>query len=326
MTSQSTLYLFFSELSTLLKSGIPIVKSLKSLSSSNAFNKNFRNNLDAIVRDLEKGDTFSDSIQTKEIFSLLTINMITAGEKSGNLPQICKKISELTQRNMIFKKRIFTALIYPFILLHLAILGPNAGIVVTCGLKAFIAVVAKELIFIYLSVIFIFFIYKLLNAIDITSFIMDIFILKIPVLGSFIKNYTLYQFYLSFYYLYASGSNMSYSFKKTAIFILRPRIKALIAPVLEKIIIDEPLEDALKGNKIFPVTDTNLLITGEKTGTLDEKLKELITIYEERIEHQLKILEKFLPFLIYFLVLIFAAYKIISFYISYFSKISDLIG
>ena len=325
MISKNATYIFFSELATFLQSGIPVVKAFTSLESSNVFNAKLRKDLFSVRRELEKGRTLAETLGEKGLFHPLYINLVSAGEKSGNLPLISKKISELVKREITFKKRILVSLIYPILLVHLAILGPSAPIAVTSGISTYILFVLKQFIMIYGAVIFLYFICQFIYASQSLSLVFDSIIKYTPVLGKFINTYTLYRFYLSFYYLFDSGCNMGYSFQKSAAFITNRSIKSSFLPVLEKIKNDLPLEEALKNNKIFSLTDTNFLLTGEMSGTLDERLKDILVNYEEKIELQLSAMEKLLPYIVFLGVAVFVGWTVIKFWLGYFNQINELL-
>jgi len=208
----------------------------------------------------------------------------------------------------------------------LAFLGPYAHLAVTRDIKYYAMFVGEKLLIVYASLALFYFCLSLLYGMRPLGLLLDSFLLKIPAFGQIIRSYSLYKFYLSFYYLFDSGIDMVSSFKKSFLLIRNRAIKNSLNPVYLKIRQNSPLQDALKGSQAFPDIDSNMLITGESTGSLDDKLKELIIIYEDKIELQLQILEKVIPWIIYMAAVVFVAWQVISFYTDLYDRVFKLMN
>ncbi|MBN1522373.1 MAG: type II secretion system F family protein [Candidatus Aureabacteria bacterium] len=322
MVSRKEQFVFFSELSTLLEAGIPILRAVETLENSPGIKGNFHKTLSLIRFDIGRGSSFSESSSRRKAFPQLFLNLLSAGEKSGKLPEIARKISSFIQRELTFQKRITGALIYPLFLLHFAIIAPPLYLIFSQGFLSYVLFVTKTLSALYLVVVLCWFLYKTLSTLDPFSLSFNYILLKIPILGKIIKSFSLYRFYISFYYLYDAGYDLRRSFMESAHFISHKGLKHSLEPILRKIGQNMPLEDALSQNSLIPLTDTNLLTAGEKTGSLDKTLLQLLSIYSEKIEMQLELIEKLLPKLVFFGIALFVAWKVISFWVGYFDKLT----
>lgn len=108
---------FFKNLSLLISSHIPLVRSLNIL-SKNIRNPTFKALVQTISSDISSGISFSSSLRKHEnIFSYLTIELATHSELSGNFSATLHKLANHLEKNEKIKKRIKKALLYPSIIL-----------------------------------------------------------------------------------------------------------------------------------------------------------------------------------------------------------------
>lgn len=122
--SQKDQLVFFQQLSTLIEARVPIVSSLETIAEQTN-NKYFRVILKEMGDDIDDGMAFSDAMgKHPDVFSTLTINMIRAGEVSGNLQKSIGVVSSNIEKNYHLTAKIKGALYYPsFVLLVAFIIG-----------------------------------------------------------------------------------------------------------------------------------------------------------------------------------------------------------
>jgi type II secretory pathway component PulF len=75
----------------------------------------------------------------------------------------------------------------------------------------------------------------------------------------------------------------------------------------------------------FPDLFRNLYHTGEVSGTLDHTLVRLHNLYQTEGLRRMRALSRWTPKLVYFGIMFFVAWKIISFYTDYFNQINQAI-
>jgi len=113
---------FMRQMATMVGAGLPLTRALEIMvqqASNPLFGRVLKNVLDSV----QSGKTLADSFRAEEdVFDDITINLIEAGEESGNLENILEKLAvELEEKNALSGK-IKSALIYPAIIL-LVIVG-----------------------------------------------------------------------------------------------------------------------------------------------------------------------------------------------------------
>lgn len=112
---------FCRELSTLLASGVTLVRALDIISEQEGMNKDERDIYKDVLQDLKRGISLSDAMESKECFPDLMIGMIRSGEGSGNLDLVTQRLSIQYEKDYKLTRQVKSAMIYPCILLVLCV-------------------------------------------------------------------------------------------------------------------------------------------------------------------------------------------------------------
>jgi type IV pilus assembly protein PilC len=115
--SQKELATFFRQVSILIEARVPIISALEAIREQTT-NKFFGKVIQEIINDIENGMSFSRALaKHRNVFSLLSINIIRAGETSGNLKKSIDYVTNNIEKNYILNSRIRAAMMYPSIVL-----------------------------------------------------------------------------------------------------------------------------------------------------------------------------------------------------------------
>jgi len=113
---------FYSQLADLLKSGVPLLKSLKILHDQTSDN-NLKFVVDHVYRRVEAGETLAEAMGRYQIvFGEMGVQMIRAGGEGGFLEESLNHIAAYTEAQDDLKGRITGAMLYPVALLVLMVL------------------------------------------------------------------------------------------------------------------------------------------------------------------------------------------------------------
>lgn len=112
---------FCRELSTLLASGVTLVRALDIISEQEGMNKDERDIYKDVLQDLKRGISLSDAMESKECFPDLMIGMIHSGEGSGNLDLVTQRLSIQYEKDYKLTQQVKSAMTYPCILLVLCV-------------------------------------------------------------------------------------------------------------------------------------------------------------------------------------------------------------
>ena len=107
------LAIFYGQLSDLLKSGVPLLRSLELLEKQATSPA-----LQLVVRDVKEhvadGSRLYDAMRRHpKVFSELVISMVRAGEEGGFLEEVLKRIAAFTDHQEDLKGRVIGAMVYP---------------------------------------------------------------------------------------------------------------------------------------------------------------------------------------------------------------------
>ncbi len=120
--------LFFTqELSSLLDAGLPLDRALGILREHTTKRK-MKEIIDKIIRDIEKGRSFSQAISVYPEFSDVYVNIIRASEAGGTLEESLRRLTRFYEVNISAREEIKGALIYPMLLTCVGIIA--VGIIV----------------------------------------------------------------------------------------------------------------------------------------------------------------------------------------------------
>ena len=118
---QKELLIFFRQLSVILQSGVPLAQGIDLL-SENTKNDQFSTVLKRIASRLSAGEDLSFCLKKYPmLFAPITVGLIEAGEAGGILDKVLERIANLIEDKEKIKGEIQGALIYPIIILVLAV-------------------------------------------------------------------------------------------------------------------------------------------------------------------------------------------------------------
>ena len=114
---------FFFDLADLLVAGLPLDRAL-SLISSNQTNKRFQRIVQDLFDSVQAGNDLSGTLsQFRDVFGALSAHMIRAGEASGTLGPILKRLAQYLEQRRAFRQSLISSMIYPVILLSVSLVS-----------------------------------------------------------------------------------------------------------------------------------------------------------------------------------------------------------
>ncbi len=111
------LMVFFRQLAILIEAKVPIVSALTAIKDQTG-NKYFQKVIEEMINDIQDGSSLSDALSKhRDIFSNLSINIIKAGEVSGNLKSSTEYVADNIEKNYKLASSIKSAVMYPAVIL-----------------------------------------------------------------------------------------------------------------------------------------------------------------------------------------------------------------
>ncbi|HSX28910.1 MAG TPA: type II secretion system F family protein [Candidatus Saccharimonadales bacterium] len=113
---------YFSEnLALLIKSAVPIGEALEALATT-THNKGMKKTLAAMQNDIEVGYSLADALERSGIVSSQTLALVRLGEHSGHLVENLQLAAQQEEKRHTFRAKVRSALIYPAFVLSLTVL------------------------------------------------------------------------------------------------------------------------------------------------------------------------------------------------------------
>lgn len=317
----------YHQVGTSLAAGIPLVETLDFLVDQSQAQAE-RAPLVASVERLRKGSSFTEALrQSGEAQPAFDIALLAAAEHSGHLDAACRRLGEHYAERAKLARQVRTQLIYPAILLHMAVLiFPNSqltALVMQGAVTSFVA--AKLLILVPLYAIVFLLVRTLRSEGNVAwRLFLDRLLGQVPLLGSARRNLALASLCAALEGMVRAGVSMGHAWEtaaaasgsamlEEAVSSWRPLIEAGRAP-------SELLRDA----DGFPSNFLKLYRTGEVSGELDDTLKRMHRYYQDEGSRQLQTVAEWTPRLIYIGVALAIAMQVISFYSGYYSMFEGL--
>lgn len=294
---------FSSNLSIMLRAGIPITEALRELTEQER-DSFFREKLRAITSNIEHGSTFSESLeQHRTLFPSVFLNLIKVGEETGRLDQSLKEISEHLKRIEELNQAIKRAMIYPVFAL-IATLGAMffwlvyvlpkimqvfKDLKITLPLTTRILMVASDLarqfwFILPLGLTGIYLIWRLFRLREGTRNIIDRIVLRLPIVKLIVYNKLLAIFSEQFRILTVAGITIDRTFEMLHQVMDSIPFRRAIMRIKEQVIAGGSIADAISREEIFPPLLTRMIRVGETTGNMDEQLKFLSDFYLQRLD------------------------------------------
>ena len=317
------LLLFSKKLTTMMKAGLAIVPALKMLRQQSE-NPKFTPVIDDLLKKINAGITLSEAFESyPTLFDVVYINLIKAGEASGALDTFLERICVNLEKTIKIKKAIKGAMMYPIILLIVAVsvvgvmmifvvpvfveIFGNANIELPGPTKVVMAI--SDFLRSWTAPIIIGLVYvgfkfakSFIGKNDKLQQAFDKKLMTLPVVGNLVRDATMARFSMVLSNLIAGGVNLIEATEITKNSITNSRIKASIESVKREIFSGRPFSVALRETGDFPETMCGFIEVGEETGKLNDMLTTVSLYYEGEFDSSVESFSSMLePIMIVFL-------------------------
>ncbi len=314
--------IFTRQLATMIDAGLPLVQCLDILGTQTE-NKTLAKTINQVRSDVESGATFADALKKHpKIFDNLYCNMVAAGEAGGILDTILARLAAFMEKFAKIKGQIKSAMIYPSVILFVAVSVVTLLLVVVVPMLAnifaesgmqlplptrIVMAVSNFLKswggLVLLCVIIGFFVgikqfRKTENGLRTT----DAIALKIPVVGSLIQRVAVAKFTRTLGTLLTSGVPILEGLLIVSRTAGNKVVEEAILATRQSVSEGKTLADPLGRAKVFPTMVVSMISVGEATGALDNMLNKIADFYDDEVDSAVAALTSMLePMLMIFL-------------------------
>jgi len=319
--SQKMLTIFTRQLSTLQDAGLPVLRSLRILEKQMKPSA-LKNSLIDVVEDIESGMTLSESMaKHPKCFDRLYVNMVRAGEAGGALEVILQRLAEFKEKSQSLKKKIIGAMIYPAVVICVAVsilifimvmiipkfkkIFEEFGLQLPWATKTLIGIsnwMASYWYWVPLFPIGIYIMLKLIRLTKAGNYALDRMSLWIPVVGTLIEKTIVARTMRTLGTLVSSGVPILEALSIVRDTANNAVFEKMFQRVLESIREGDTIADPLRQSRLVDAMVVNMIEVGEETGDLDTMLYKVADFYDEEVDNTVKALLSLLePIMIVFL-------------------------
>ncbi|MBL4591839.1 MAG: type II secretion system F family protein [Phycisphaerales bacterium] len=308
---QKHLTLFTRQLSTLQDAGLPLLRSLQILESQQKPGL-MKNILTGVSEEVEGGSSLSESMgKFPKAFDLLYVKMVNAGEIGGVLDLILQRLAEFMEKSERLKRRIKSAMIYPVVVIIIAVL-------ILTGIMVFIIPKFQKIFadfgvelpwltqmlidtsdwvagtrtgqtvpgwaIIIVGIPAIFFSYKLIKKTPPGKATFDVITLWTPIFGKLIRKTTIARFTRTLGTLIGAGVPILEAVTITAETSGNYVFEKALKKVHDSIREGESFAGPLRESKTCDAIVVNMIDVGEETGDMDSMLMKIADNYDEEVD------------------------------------------
>lgn len=302
--SQQQVALFTRELLTLLQAGLPLDRALTVLLELTANEPDLNALIGRVLESVKGGAQLSDALgQYSDVFSRFYLNLIRAGEAGGALDTVLERLTEYLERSRELKETVTTAMIYPAILITMAMgsllllltfvvpqfteMFESAGkeLPVPTQIVVGLAEGLRSYWWVLIILVMASMSYIRFQAADpVRRQFWDEQFLKIPLVGDLILKFEVASFSRTLATLLTNGVSML-----AAMAIVRETLSNRV--VVDKVSLATEslkrgggLSAPLMEANIFPTLAMQMIKLGEESGHLSEMLDRVATTYDKEIK------------------------------------------
>jgi general secretion pathway protein F len=309
------------QLATLVKAKIQIVESLQALQDQ-IDNEYLRVVISEVKQDVNEGTSLAKAMaKHPKVFNNVYVNMVEAGEASGNLEVVLLRLADFSEAQMKLKNRIQSAMLYPLIMiivgsslisLIFVLVIPKLAKIFTSmkmelPLPTKISISISNFMQSYwwsipIILVFLFWVFKKWVNTPKGKRKWDAILLKVIILGNLTRMINVSRFCSTLATLLNSGVPILVSLNIVKNLIPNMLIQEAIEKAKEAVSEGQLMSTPLKESGHFPSMVTHMIKLGEKSGELEDMLKIIADNYEDQVNSKIDGLTSLLePIMIVFL-------------------------
>ena len=311
------LVIFFRQLAILIEARVPIVVALNAISEQSS-GKYLQKIIKEVARDIENGLPFSFALEKhRDVFTPLMINIIKAGEASGNLKKSVDYVANNIEKNYKLTSRVRGAMIYPAIILlvffivgfltitlilpKLTVMIKDLGADVPWYTNVIIAIgdfmqVYWWVVLIVVAGMFVGTIYYLNSEDGKKEF--DVIKMKLPVFGSIFEGVYVSRFAENLGVLLTGGIPIVKALEIVSLVVGNSVYEKIIMRASQEVKIGGDVSTIFSKSELIPPVVAHMIRIGEESGQLDVVLGHIARFYDQETETATKNLSSLIePFL-----------------------------
>jgi type IV pilus assembly protein PilC len=297
---------FSSQLATLIESGITILNSLQLLEGQTS-KKSLKKTVAGLMEEIRGGNSLSQALSHyPQVFSNTFCQVIKASEQAGNLEIGLRQAAGYMEKQSVANQKIKRAMLYPIFVLLMAVgvsimlitiaLPPLVDLFNSLGAdlpwmtKLLIGVTSFFLdhsLYVLGGVVLIIMLTIGLLRLSSVKIAKDRLMLKIPAIGTINIERSAQHFCQTASMLLKAGLRLPQIMEITIQTNRNRIIRQALTKVRDRLVQGEGLSQPMSEIKLFPSLLVEMIVVGEKTGSMDTALATLSDFYEKKVDRRI---------------------------------------
>lgn len=297
------LSVFCRQFVSILESGVAMKEALVMLEEQTE-NKTLKKSIAEVLTNIEKGNSLADAMRGEShVFPPMLINMVEAGESSGNLEMAFSRMAEQFEKEAKLKATVRKATVYPIVLIFacIGVIGVMLLYVIPIFIDMFKEIDMEMPAFtmfvmglsewagthVYIIVgaaVAIFAAYQAYYRTEGGRKNIDKIKMKMPLFGQLVVKSNCSRFARTASTLLAAGVPMIDCLDIVSRIVNNIHYSMAIQNAREEVMKGIPLSEPLRDAGIFPPMVYHMTGIGEETGNIEQMLNKLADYYDEEVE------------------------------------------
>jgi len=301
------------QLATLQKAGVPLVDAMTAIVDQ-VENPKLKRVLSEVRTDLNEGTAFHRALaKHTKVFGSTYSNMVRAGESSGTLEIVLQRLADFTEAQVRLRNKVIGALTYPVIMLIISVVIVAAMMVLVVpkitimfeDLGAELPLITKVLILtsdilsswwplLILLAIAASLLFNRWRLSEQGSVKWDRFLLRVPVLGDLLRKVAIARFARTLATLLSSGVPLLAAMEIVENVVSNKILAAVLEEARAAIREGDTISGPLKRSEQFPPMVVHMVAIGERSGELEDMLRNVSESYENQVDTRVNALTSIL--------------------------------
>ncbi len=336
--------IFNQQFVTLIRAGLPILKSLDLL-AERLTDPKLSKHVKGVRDEVRNGAMLSDAFARQRVFPGIYVTSVLAGERSGSLPEVLERFITYQRLALSVRKKILVSLMYPAVLVFLALVlitflvtyvVPNfadlyksmqAQLPAPTQILMAIGTTARSyVLFGFVALVAAIVAFRWWSKTEAGRETVDRLLLKTPFVGEVWLKYQVAQFSRVLGTLLIGGIPLMQALDTSAESLGTKVLKKVLEQASKLVREGQSLSQSLRSTKVFPSLALDMIEVGESTGALPAMLNSVAEFYEDdvstRVTASLTLIEPALMICMG----IFIGFVLISLYLPIFSLADSVHG
>ncbi|MBN2382625.1 type II secretion system F family protein [bacterium] len=303
---------FFRQLHTFIRSGTAPITYLQDMQQQVSAPP-LKAVVNGMIKAARRGKSLSTGLQScPNALQKAHLAMFELAEKSGKLEALTYMLAEYFEWKLRMRRKIISSLVYPFILLILAIIIPPVYLIFTKGLMAYVGTVLQALCYIMGPFLILYFVQR--AGLDSVKKVFDTLQLHIPVISAMVWRFNLATYFRMFALGIEAGAEVNAVAEYALASLNNTRIKALFEEQRQpNTYVFDPQYQLYPVIKRYPAV-YSMVSAGFGTGNITEMMNKTAQYLEEEAQMYLANLIVVLPIFVFLIVAIYIGLIVVRFW------------